>query len=154
MEGAEHTSGLGKIIGNLHSLELLLRVFLCEVNGESIEFPGLMTGTVPETHLTNYMSLGQLIDAYNSTLSRSEKLLSVDLSVVKIRDAVAHGRLSSPSPTFPLTLCKFGNPKGGVVPIELIEVISGKWLDENRQLIRDQMNKILQCAKARGYQAL
>ncbi len=154
MGGTEHVIGLGKIIGNLHSLELLLRVFLCEANGENLEFSASSTGTVRETHLTNFMSLGALIDIYNSTLSPPEKIFSVDRSVVKIRDAIAHGRMTSLSATFPLTLHKFGKPKAGLVPIELMEVISEKWLDENRQLIRDQMEKIPQCAKARGYKSL
>ncbi len=151
MEGTEHVIGIGKIIGNLNSLELLLRVFLCEANGEKLEFPASSTGTVQETHLTNLMSLGDLIDAYNSTLTPPEKMFSVDRSVVKIRDAIAHGRLISLSETFPLTLHKFGKPKAGMVTIELVEVISEKWLDENRKLIRDQMDKIPQCTKERGY---
>ena len=44
MEGTEHTIGLGKIIGNLHSLELLLRVFLCEKNRENLDFPEIING--------------------------------------------------------------------------------------------------------------
>jgi hypothetical protein len=92
MEGTEHVIGLGKIIGNLYSLELLLRIFLCEANGENLEFPDSPTGTVQETHLTNYMTLGELINAYNSKLAPPEKSFLVDRSVVKIRDAIAHGR--------------------------------------------------------------
>jgi hypothetical protein len=154
MEPAEHVIGLGKIIGNLHSLEFLLRIFLCEANGENFEFPIGPTETVPETHLTNYMSLGGLITIYNSTLALTEKTFSVDCKIVKVRDAIAHGRLTSLSTTFPLTLYKFGKPRAGVVITELVEVISEKWLDENRQLILDQMKKIPQCAKARGYKSL
>jgi hypothetical protein len=151
MDGTEHVMGLGKIIGNLHSLELLLRVFLCGAKGDSLDLPASSTGTVRETHLTNFMSLGDLIDVYNSALSSPEKSFSVDRTVVKIRDAIAHGRLTSLSPKFPLTLHKFGKPKAGLVPIELMEVLSENWLDEKRTLIRDQMEKIRQCAKARGY---
>ncbi|HEY8007680.1 MAG TPA: hypothetical protein VIE66_13010 [Methylocella sp.] len=154
MEGTEHTIGLGKIIGNLHSLELLLRVFLCEKNRENLDFPESSTGVVQETHLTNFMSLGNLIDAYNATLAPLEEIFSIDRSVVKIRDAIAHGRLTSLATTFPLTLHKFGKPKAGVVTIELVEVISEKWLSENRQLIFDQMGKIQRCARARNYHSL
>jgi hypothetical protein len=154
MEGIEHVIGLGKIIGNLHTLELLLRVFMCEAKGENLEFPDSSTGPMQETHLTNYMSLGDLLGAYNSTLAPPEEIFSVDCSVVKIRDAIAHGRLTSLYKTFPLTLHKFGKPKAGQVTIELTEVISERWLDEKRKLIRAQMEKILQCATARSYRSL
>jgi len=155
MEGVDHLSGLGKIIGNLHTLELMLGIFLCKAHGENVEFPESSMGTVPETHLTNFMTLGELIAAYNSALAPAESAYSVDPVIVKVRDAIAHGRLTSVSARFPLTLYKFGKPdKMGVVPIELVEEISETWLDQNRQRIFDDIEKISNCARARSFGSL
>jgi hypothetical protein len=153
MEGIDHLIGLGKIIGNLHSLELLLRIFLCEAHGENVMFPKSPTGTVPETHLTNFMSLGDLITNYNAALTKAEQAYLVDPTVFRIRNAIAHGRLTFLSRTFPLTLHKFGKPKAGMAPVELVQVISEKWLDDSRVLIFERFEKISRCASARGYKS-
>jgi hypothetical protein len=154
VDGSAHLLGVGKIVGNLHSLELLLRLFLCEAKGEIIEFPKSQAGTMPETHLTNFMSLGDLIKSYNATLSATEKAHSVDPTVVQVRDAIAHGRLTSLSGTFPLTLYKFGRPDAQkMVPIEFAEQITEQWLDGRRHLILDQIRKVHECGKARKYKS-
>jgi hypothetical protein len=59
--------------------------------------------------------------------------------------------LLSTAKTFPLTLYKFGRPNAGTVLIEFAEIISEKWLDEKRQLILEQIEKISKGAKARRY---
>jgi len=42
----------------------------------------------------------------------------------------------------------------GVVPIELVEEISETWLDQNRQRIFDDIEKISNCARARSFGSL
>ena len=154
MDGSQHLIGLGKIVGNLHSLELAVRAFLCEEAGENMGFPSFALGLGPLTHLTNFMSLGELIKTYNSKLTASERAFIVDDSVVTIRDAIAHGRLTTLSRDFPLTLYRFAKPQAGGVPIEFVDVVSEQWLDQKRQLIFDQIEKIPQCAKMRGYKLI
>ena len=113
---------LGKIVGNLQGLELVLRIFLCDANGERFEFPTHGQGSVPNNHLTNYDSLGNLVSIYNKGLLETEvDTFGVDASVVKTRDAIAHGRLLGHAECFPLTLYKFGRPIPGTpteVPLE------------------------------------
>ena len=154
MEAIDYLCGIGKIIGNLHSLELLLRLFLSKTNGESLQNPQFVNETLPVTHLTNYSSLRVLINEYNSILIDTERCFVVDLSVVTIRDAIAHGRLTSLNKEFPLTLWKFSKPlksNKNTVNVELMEVISTVWLDNKRQLILDQINIIDACANSRNY---
>jgi hypothetical protein len=155
MDAIEHVTGIGKIIGNLHALELLLCVFLCKAKGENPDFPKSSTQILPENHLTNFMTLGALIDCYNSMLAPAESMFAVNRSVVTVRDAIAHGRLTSQSPSmYPLTLYKFGRSKSGILTTEIVEVISKEWLDEKLLLLRDQIEKLPRCAAVRGYKSL
>jgi hypothetical protein len=154
MDGNDHTCGLGMIIGNLHALEFCLRVFLCEAHSQQIEFPSDATMSVPETFISNWDSLGQLIDKYNASLSLSESHMSVDKAVVETRDAIAHGRLMASAEAFPLTLYKFGKPVAGRVPLAAAEVITKAWLGTNRIAVREQLAKVRQCGKVRGYSAV
>lgn len=158
MDSNEHALGLGKIIANLHGLELLLRIFLCEENGDADGdgkgLPTSMPASMKDTYITNYKSLGQLIDQYNKKLTSAELALSVDEAVVKIRDAIAHGRLMSTSESFPLTLYKFGKPVSGDVPLEAIEILTKDWLKLNCYKILQQVNNVLSCSKGRGYKSM
>jgi hypothetical protein len=151
MNQQEHTSGLGEIIGNLHALEMVLRVFLSEAHDENTELPKAGAKTVPETYLTNFLSLGQLIELYNDSLTSDERSYAIDTAVVDVRDAIAHGRLLSPTRGYPLTLYKFGKPTNKVAPVERVDVISEGWVKEKRELVYQQVGKVAGCSKTRGY---
>ena len=153
MDHDRHALGLGQILGNFHALEFSLRVFLCEANGEQFNFPTIQVSRLPKTHLTNYDSLGKLIDAYNGLLTPRESAYATDPAIVKIRDAIAHGRLMSTSMTFPVTLYKFGKEQAGEVPLEFAEVLSETWFENNRRFIFAQISRVLECAKGRGYRS-
>jgi hypothetical protein len=87
-------------------------------------------------------------------LIAAESRFSIERSAVRIRDGIAHGRLTSLSAGFPVTLYKFGKPKSGIVPVEFTEVLTDGWLEASRAMIRDQMDKVLACSKGRGYKSL
>jgi hypothetical protein len=77
MTDDEHIAGLGKLLANLHSLELTLRIFLAEATGQmggeqNCNFPEPGTKSVCESFLTNWDSLRQLIYKFNGTLSPAE----------------------------------------------------------------------------------
>jgi hypothetical protein len=55
----EHLIGLGKLIGNLQSLEFCLRVFLTEAAGEKWDSPQPGDRSVFKNHVTNWDSLGE-----------------------------------------------------------------------------------------------
>ncbi len=110
---------LGKVIGNLQSLELMVRLFLhnVEFNRYGVPAPEVdlnkieVGDIVPENYFSNYDSLGDLIKEYNNLLSsRKELELCVDETIVRLRDALAHGRVLGQQPEPPQQLYKFEKP--------------------------------------------
>ena len=69
----DHLTGMGKLIGNFHALEHVLRIFLCDANGEKLEYPSSSAPKVAETHLTNRESVRPIIDKYNAALAATEQ---------------------------------------------------------------------------------
>jgi hypothetical protein len=132
-----------------------MRLFLCDENGDDVEFPtNAPSPSMKLTYMTNFESLGNLIDIYNGKLTPAESQFSIDRSVVRIRDGIAHGRLTSLSAGFPVTLYKFGKPKSGFAAVEFTKVLTETWLEASRIMIREQMDKVLACSKGRGYKSL
>lgn len=149
----EHCYGIGVIVSHLQTLEFFLRVFLCEADGERVEFPESGQRSIALTKLTNYDSLREVVSRYNARLDAAEQKFSVDPQIVKIRDAIAHGRLLSET-VVPMTLFKFGKPNNcGIVPIEDEFVLNGEWFAQSRALTRDHLDKVFKCSVARGYPA-
>jgi hypothetical protein len=98
----QHAIQLGGLVASFQSLEFLLRLFLQKL--PSARPLGIPHGTdvysypvgteLPESELTSYDSLGQLIDKYNAEMRRRGHL-QIDPTLVEIRDALAHGRVSA-----------------------------------------------------------
>jgi hypothetical protein len=61
---------------------------------------------LPESDLTSYASLGALIAKYNDT-AQEQGLTKIDDTLVEIRDALAHGRVSAELTSDTLRLIKF-----------------------------------------------
>ena len=143
MKKEEHYLGVGKIVTSLQSLELVLRVFICDSKYECFTVPIDASKPAAANHVTNYDTLGQLVDKYNAESSDEERgRYCVNRGLIGVRDALAHGRLISKvgNPDFPLTLYKFGKPdKSAGVPIECIVVVTsnGDWLESSARSIHD-----------------
>jgi len=149
----EHTLELGKLQINFHSLELLLRLFLTETNGEEIKIPTIGQTSIELTHLTNYDSLGQLITKYNNLTNKTPNF-QIDPLIVNIRDAIAHGRLISLIEAPPLRLFKFDKPKDGLVNLTFDETLDRSWFDKSRAYLFKQIEKIQKCARTRGLKSI
>jgi hypothetical protein len=65
MDANDHLVGLGKIASNLHGLEIVLRIFLCEAANQKFTFPKAGDVALPNSYLTNYDTLGTLATDYN-----------------------------------------------------------------------------------------
>ena len=143
----EHASNLGKLITNLQGLELMLRQFLCTAKNETIAMPPIGQTNVPENHLTNYDTLGMLIEKYNNEVSEEFPNFTVDASVVELRDALAHGRLfpESKPPKLPQRIVKFNRPKNGIAEIVFDAVMDQTWFDEWQSRLNEQIDKIGNC---------
>jgi hypothetical protein len=144
MTSDEHDSHLGKLLGNLQSLEFILRAYLQKYSIPTpiattpigTSFYTLPIGTeLPENEITNYDSLGVLIDKFNN-MAKSKGIAQLDKKIVDIRDLLAHGRISSLTVDMQiLHLIKFSRPNNGTVKIIFNEVMTKEWFKENIRLV-------------------
>ena len=154
MDANAHLLGLGKIVANLQTLEILLRIFLCDATGQTFTHPKASDTSLPESYLTNYDTLGKLIDDYNATLGVSEEMFQVDRRVVSVRDALAHGRLMAAADFFPLTLYRFAKPANGAVSLLSSETLTECWFASQSALIRSHLKRIVDCSMKRKYPSI
>lgn len=155
----DHWLSVGAIIGNLESLEFILRGFLSTVhdsdaNGLLPEMPqnltGLRTGQiVPLNHMTNYDSLGVLIDKYNTYVENRDKSLMLDKKeVVELRDALAHGRVFQEwSHTGGFQLLKFGKPRDGKVHVTFSQTMDKQWFKHQAEFVKAECMRVFSACK-------
>jgi hypothetical protein len=137
-----HALHLGGLVGNLQSLEIMIRFHLSALPsarptgvGYGIDLFSFPVGTtLDESDLTSYESLGDLIDRYNSHAAADQRPI-LDRTLVKLRDAIAHGRASAVAPSAELRLIKFGPARKGRVRIEFNEMMTSAWLIEQKQRV-------------------
>jgi len=132
---------LGKVIGNFHSLELTLRVFLHNVDWDKYGSPppevslakSKAGDVIPENYLTNWDSLRDLMKKYNDLVaSCGSPELCGDETTVKLRDAFAHGRVLGVQAESPFRLYKFRKPtRQHRVTVERITNLSKEVLSTN-----------------------
>ena len=138
----EHARYLGGLVVNLQSLEFILRAFLQQL--PTAPPFGLPPGTdiysfpvgaeVPLNEVTNYDSLRRLIKKFNSEMEK-RGVDQIDETLVRLRDAVAHGRVSTADPMAEMRLLKFSEPKNGHVCVEFNEVMSSAWFKEQTRRV-------------------
>lgn len=149
MNHQEHAIRLGKLVGNLQSLEFGLRGVLAQGEsskasdaGSGLDALNFAVGSdVPETNITSYASLPRLVKLFNAR-ANINGWDEVNVAVVELRDALAHGRTSSASPEFPLKLVKFDKPQNGRVRVTYSEIMDEAWFDRQMQMLRQAMNAI------------
>ncbi len=148
---------LGKVIGNLHSLEMMLRLFLHNVDMErygspppKVSLDNIQVGDlIQENYFVNYDPLGSLVKKYNDIVtSRGTVELCVDEITIKLRDAFAHGRVLGLQPSPPFTLYKFGKPsREQKVKVENITNLSKEELAEYIRHVLSQIEKVENACK-------
>ena len=133
---------LGGLVGNFHSLEFILRAYLQKSPGarpiglphgtDVYKFP---VGTeLPLSEITSYDSLADLINRFNKEMVR-QSLPELDVTLVEVRDALAHGRVSGSSIDGHLRLLKFDRPKDGKVRVVFNEELSVAWFKEQTKRV-------------------
>ena len=151
----EHTFLLGKLLVNFHSLEFSLRAYLANAPGAAPM--GLPPGTdvysqpvgtdIPENVITSYDSLSELLAKVNKKLE-AQHLPELDRSLIEVRDALAHGRVSAPSAEPPLRLIKFERPRNGVARVAFNVVMTEEWFAQQRGRVHDAVMHVLAAAAA------
>lgn len=142
----DHAYHLGSLLANLQSLEFLIRAYLASLpsavpsglpHGTDI-YTIPVGGTLPANAIIDYDALGQLIEKYNES-ARQMGNTELEATLVDLRDALAHGRISVPGESEQLRLIKFSKPRNGVVTVTFNAVMDEAWFHEQKSLVRESM---------------
>ncbi len=144
-----HALRLGKIIGNLQSLELGARLFLD--NTDTHRGTQLMSSLptlgnndwVPLCPLSDGSDLRQVLERFNKLAP--EHRLEVD-RIVRLRDALAHGRIFGKGlmqQDSTLWLLKFSREiKDEKVQVSSIEEMTESWFNDNIKFLKGSMERV------------
>jgi hypothetical protein len=159
MDLAEYATLMGRLLVSFQCLEFALRAFLYG-NSDPPHQP-LASGTdlntiqfgdvLPENAMTRWDSLTHLIKRYNRAVSDPQ--LAVDLSLVELRDALAHGRITASFSGRNLALIKFARPYFGRVEVGYREELTQEWLTNQIQRVLAACEKVAQTAGSRNASA-
>jgi len=145
----DYVTSLGKLIGNLHSLEMALRAHLGGLDESAtqpfspIQLENLHPGIqLPENAFTNFDSLAKLIRKFNCSLSPNQLHLAVETGLVDLRDAIAHGRVFAKRAASPMFLIKFTRPKEGRVEVAFAAKLTPNWLMRQRKRVARSIQNI------------
>lgn len=140
---------LGKLVGNLSSLESAVRIALHYLNvpaddrAPTFGLSDVAVGdTVLLTSVSKWASLGGLIADFNGHHRDSRPDLLLDEGIVDIRNAFAHGMVSAESTTSPLILLKFGSASGDRVPITAKYTLTEIWMADQVKRVYVAIDKV------------
>lgn len=153
MEQEKYPLNCGKLLVNFQSLEFALRAFLVNneiasgiTSSQATNLKEMNRGDiVPENAFTNWNTLKQLIEKYNSNPKILSAGLIIDKTLVDIRDAIAHGRVSAPTPSASPQLLKFSKPKDNQVKVTFSVSMTKEWFGEQ---IKRAYNAVLKVNEA------
>jgi len=145
-----HVLQLGKLVGNLQSLEALLRLYLLKIGAKSgrrgfkSSYWTLSPGDeVTEDEFTNYNSLGDLVKKFNTDVASRDPSLAVDHGVVGVRDLLAHGRVAADAEDETrLAILKFDKPSRGKVKVVASALMDDAWFAKNIKLVFQQIERV------------
>jgi hypothetical protein len=150
-----YTELAGKLLADFQALEFLLRSYLYgRSDGRhaplSQSLNDLVRGQqVPENALTDWSTLGQLIERYNRLVQPIGPQQVVDPAIVTLRDALAHGRVWLHDRESVLIL-RFDKPVKGVVTVAFSQVASEEWLEECLRHVAEQITPVVKAGRAAG----
>jgi hypothetical protein len=142
---------IGSIIAWLQTTELMLRWWLTKAGKHDIVIPSYVGQVMAKSPMTDYRTLGQLIGAYNSQLSAEEGNYLLDVAIVTLRDALAHGRILAELNDKVPTLYQFSKLENGKVTVLAKKTLTPEMLTSDMDFLRDQFFRLDECGKRRGY---
>ena len=142
-----HALTLGKLVGNLQSLEMGARMVIVKLDQSAAE---QVETQLPQARARDSVELNAFTNADNldQTLEKYNKRASLDcrievVPIVRLRDALAHGRTFGIGSIKHLRLLKFSRKtKDGRVPVELAEDMTAEWFDENIRMLNNALEKV------------
>lgn len=140
----QYCQNLGAVIANLQGLEFYIRCVLSELpdspphglaEGENI-FDCKVGSELLESPMTNFDTLGTLIAKFN-LVAKTYGWDQLDMQLVQIRDALAHGRVAYPDDDehFP-HLMKFSKPRESKVQVSFNAELSTQWFAQHIRLTK------------------
>jgi len=132
MNAAEHCTNLGQLVHNFQALETWLRFVLLKLEPSQhpavqLDFEGMALGTdLSQNEVTDFADLRTLCKRFNRHMS-VKKAPELNVAIVDIRDALAHGRIIGTKTGYPLRLIKFSKPASGRVKLVVNEVMDHNW---------------------------
>ena len=158
MNQNKYAKKLGRIVANMHGLEFAIRAFLFHSETTFLGLPQLninynklkVGDCVDYNAFTNYYTLGKLVDEYNTFVRKhiqSSMNYILDKSVVDLRDAIAHGRISSNNPDEDYCLLKFGKKENGKTKVTFFARMDENWFRIQNNLLANQIRKIISAAE-------
>ena len=155
MTPSEHAQSLGRVVSNLLALETWIRHALLQHSPNrnrptKLSIKTLAIGSVVPIHeLTNYKTLGALLKEFNLLQRRLGREIIDEDEIVKLRDALAHGRVVAESDeVFPVRLIKFSaeNRADSTVTVTYSEVLDEDWFDEQLFLTKQAIRVAIDTA--------
>ena len=143
----EYRMNLGKLLANMLSLEMLLRLYLFykepSTNSGDFQLDAYkVDDIVPTNYLTNTFCLRQLVEKYNTHCNKDFKEFKIDPNLVDTRNALAHGRILSSSPSFSnIRLYNFSRD-GDRVKLSFTTEMKEDWFSRQITLFWDAIVKV------------
>ncbi len=147
----QHVFRLGKIAGNLLSIESLARLIIeldrvgGNINDARPKFSQIREGDWVElTALSNKEDLTWALDNYNKRIKRARPDLAVDTKrIVFLRDALAHGRQFGIGKAQHLILVKYHRKSNDRKVQVLLRVdMTKEWFDEQIAMLSESLSKM------------
>ena len=143
-----HAANLGKLVGNLQSLEMGARMVIVKLDPRCAaqvrtQLPQVRRGDVVEPNaFTNNDDLNQTLEKYNKCVSLDCR---IDIKpIVNLRDALAHGRTFGYGQMKHLRLLKFSRKRdsAGSIVVELAEDMTNDWFSNHIQALEAAFEKV------------
>ena len=138
----EHLYALGKLLVNLHALEMSLRAFL--VNRSDARLVHQTYGTdiltlpigsvLPESDLTTHAYLSDLVKQFNEVAAKKGSS-TIDAGVIEVRNTLVHGCVFGREASFPVHILKFSKASSGEVKILTSEKMTADWFAQQHRTI-------------------
>jgi len=142
-----HAANLGKIVGNLLSIEMGARMAIVKLDQRSAsqvqtQLPQVKAGDSVEINaFTNSDDLRQVLERFNKFAPLNCRI-DID-SVVNLRDSIAHGRTFGIGNMNCLRLLKFARKAdNGKLLVELAQDMNESWFLSSIQLLNATLEKV------------
>ena len=142
-----HALNLGKLVGNLLSLEMGARMVIAKLDQRAAKkvqthLPQVKIGDLVEVNaFTNQDDLTQTLERYNKRAPLDCRI-NID-PIVRLRDALGHGRAFGFGTVKHLRLLKFSREEtDGKVSVELSEDMTDEWFSEKIRMLGDALERV------------